>query len=436
MKSASGRAALERVFRAALRELDLTARVEAALPRAPRRVPVRVIAMGKAAPAMAAGAIARLGRAIEQCLVVAPDRTDLAGLRAAARRAGLQERLVVMRAAHPLPDVRSVRAAKACLRAARSSERMELVVLVSGGASALVCAPSRGVTLPTKRAITRAMLASGASVQEINVVRKHLSSVKGGGLARAAALNRVLTIVASDVIGGSPADVGSGPSVADASTIAHARRLLGRFAPAFARVPLARTYAPPEAIAKRLRAKVVLLPEDLPRVVARLLRDAGMAVRVLPPSQASAEDMAAEYAALARREVRSGEQPRVYVRAAEPSVAVGARGKAGQGGRATHVAALVGRAIAGAKQVRFAAFASDGVDGSSGTGGAIVDSTLAARADARLGPGALDRSIATFATGALHQRLRSAIASAPTGQNLADLHVLVIGASSAGPSRS
>jgi hydroxypyruvate reductase len=419
-------AALARVFRTALRELDLASRVEAALPRPSRRASVRVIAIGKAAPAMATGAIARLGGAIEQCLVVAPDGTPLVALLRAAKRVGIEDRLVVMRASHPLPDARSVRAGTACLRAARSSRPMKLVVLVSGGASALACAPAEGLTLRTKRSITRAMLASGASIQDVNVVRKHLSLLKGGGLARAASPNPVLTIVASDVIGGSPADVGSGPSVADDTTVAHARRLLRRYAPSFARVSLAPTYAPSSATAKRLRTKVVLEPDDLPQVVARLLREEGMSVRVLPPSQASAEEMAAEYAALARRAARSGKRPRAFVRAAEPSVAFGGPGKAGQGGRATHVAALVGRAIAGEDHVRFAAFATDGVDGSSGTGGAIIDANLAARADARLGTGALERSIATFATGALHRALRTAVPSAPTGQNLADLHLLVI----------
>ena len=435
---ATGRAVLERAFRVALRELDLASRVEAALPRVSRVSPIRVIAVGKAAPVMAAGAIARFGSAIEQCLVVAPEGTSVAGTVAAARRAGIGDRLVVLRASHPLPDARSVRAGAACLATARSEERRAIVVLVSGGASALACAPSGGVTLRTKRAISRAMLDSGASVQEINVVRKHLSLLKGGGLARAASPNPVLTIVASDVIGGLPADVGSGPSVPDASTVRDARRLLRGFAPSFSRVPLARTLAPSEATAKRLRAKVVLSPEDLPRAVGRLLTEAGLSVRLLPPSQASAEELASEYAALARRAVRHGARPRAFLRAAEPSIVVtgpardGGAG-AGKGGRSTHLAALVGRSLSGldgdrqaAARVRFAALASDGVDGSSGTAGAIVDSRFAADVAARLGAGALAGAIASFDTGTLHQLMKTAVSSAPTGQNLADLHVLVV----------
>lgn len=432
---AIGRATLERAFRVALRDLELASRVELALPRVTQGRRFRVIAVGKAAPAMAVGAIARLGVAIERCVVVAPDGAPIADAVAAATRTGIADRLTVLRASHPLPDGRSVRAGAACLATARSDERVTIVVLASGGASALACAPAPGVTLRTKRAITRAMLESGATVQEINVVRKHLSRLKGGGLARAAAPNPVLTIVASDVIGGSPADVGSGPSVADASTVRDARRLLRTFAPSFASVPLARTLAPSKTEAKRLRARVVLAPEDLPRAVGRLLAAAGATVRVLPPSQASAEELAEEYAALARRAARGGERSRVFLRAAEPSVVVtGGKGHAGRakGGRSTHLAALVGRALGGvegtgpARLVRFAAFASDGVDGSSGTGGAVVDARFAAQVEVRLGAGALDRALAIFDTGTLHRRIGTAVPSAPTGQNLADLHVLVI----------
>jgi glycerate-2-kinase len=158
---------------------------------------------------------------------------------------------------------------------------------------------------------------------------------------------------------------------------------------------------------------------------------------MLAPSQASAETLAAEYAALARVAARAAGGPRAYVRVAEPSVVVASgtsdagRGS-GRGGRSTHLAALVGRALGSerrgrpTRQVRFAALASDGVDGVSGTGGAIVDRRFAVKVEARLGAGALDRAITSFDTGTLHQLMKTAIPSAPTGQNLADLHVLLI----------
>lgn len=416
------RAELARLLGRALGELDLAARVEEALDPADKESPqARVVAIGKAAPAMAAGAIARWGAQIEQCLVIAPDGTALSAARKAASRAGIGDRLVVLRAAHPVPDARSVRAAAAALAAVSSTAPRRIVVLVSGGASALVCAPADGITLTTKRAITAALLGSGSSVQELNVVRKHLSRIKGGGLARAAGANGILTLIASDVIAGSPADVGSGPSVPDSSTVTEARGVLRRFAPAFASVALVPTFAPSPSAKRRLRAKVIASPEMLALAVAQLLRERGLVVRVLTPSQASVEALAAEYLARARR------GPGVFVRVAEPSLAVptGA-GRAGRGGRSTHLATLVGRALSPLRSVTFAAFASDGVDGRSSTGGAVVDEHFATRVEARLGPKALDRALARFDTGSLHRAAGTALPGHPTGHNLADIHVLFV----------
>ena len=396
---------------------------------------------------MAAGALDFLGDAVARCVVVAPDGTDVASLHAAAERAGVGERVETMRAGHPLPDARSVRAGRACLAMARTAAAAHgrdacLLVLVSGGASALACAPAPKITLRTKRAITRTMLESGASIQDLNVVRKHLSQLKGGGLVRAAAPAPVYTLVLSDVIGGAASDVGSGPSLPDASTVRDARRLVARFAPRFADVVLVPTLARTRAVAARTRARLVASPEDLGRTMASTLRDSvasEVSVRVLAPSQASVESLAEEYVALAvRAGARSRGALRVFVRAAEPSIEV--TRTQGRGGRCTHLAALVGRMLgermlgethpstrARSPRVVFAALASDGVDGESGTGGAIIDATFARRAAAALGEGALTRALSRFDTGALHRSLGTAIVSRPTGHNLADLHVLVIG---------
>ncbi len=437
---------LERAFAKALRELDPAARVSAALARwspSPSSSPVRVVAIGKAAAAMATGAVASLGDAVERCLVVAPDGSDTSALEVAARRARVSDRVEVMRAAHPLPDARSVRAGDACLSLVTEADlRARIVVLVSGGASALACAPATGITLRTKRAITRAMLESGASIQDVNIVRKHLSRLKGGGLARAAAERSLLTLVASDVIGGTATDVGSGPSVPDGSTVAEARRLLERFVPAFANVPLARTSGPASSMTRSRagasrdafpEANVILSPEELARSLAALLRDEARVVRVLPPSQAPVAVLAAEYLGLVAR-VLSTSRAHVFVRAAEPSVSVTTRG--GRGGRSTHLAALVGHALGARKgddgrheppRVCFAAIASDGVDGTSETGGAVIDDLFARRATSLLGDAALSRALARFDTGPLHRALGTAITAGATGHNLADVHVLLVG---------
>jgi glycerate 2-kinase len=434
------RAAIERAFARALRELSPARCVAEALPRSLLRstVPIRIVAIGKAAPAMAAGALRRLGSAVERCLVVTTDGTDVAALEAVTAKSGIADRVEVMHAAHPLPDARSVRAGEACL--AMVDDRAQLLVLVSGGASALACVPSAEISLSTKRAITHAMLDSGASIQDINVVRKHLSRIKGGGLARGVDPRRLVTLVASDVIGGTASDVGSGPSVPDDTTVREARRLLKRFAPAFEAVPLVPTFVPRSGA--RGQVHVVLSPEQLARTMAALLRDAlarergrarapqgrwkiGTVVTLLPPSQAPVEELAAEYVTLLERT----RAPRIIVRAAEPVVEVGKT--AGRGGRSTHLAALVGallsaRRAPGAKRILFAALASDGVDGSSGTAGAVIDGRFGERAAARLGESALARSLERFDTGTLHRALGTAVLARATGHNLADIHVLVV----------
>jgi hydroxypyruvate reductase len=364
-----------RSYRAALAELDLERLVAGALARAPRR-PHRIIAIGKAAKPMFAGA---RGLELDGSVVIGPED-----------------------AGHPLPDARSVRAAEACLELVQRAGDARIVVLVSGGASALVCAPAPGVTLADKREVTRAMLASGATIQEINVVRKHLSRIKGGGLARAARPREIRTLVVSDVIGGSAADVGSGPSVLDRSTVREARALLRRHAPDHASLPLVPTLAHDR---RRLPARVLASPEHLARAIARTL-----GAKVLRPSQEDVEELAADYIARAVR-LRPGE---ALVRAAEPSVVVPKR--AGKGGRSSHLAALVARGLPSG--VSFAALATDGVDGASGTAGAIVDARLASHPD-------LERALAAFDTGPLHLGAGTALPARPSGHNLADLHVLV-----------
>jgi glycerate 2-kinase len=283
------------------------------------------------------------------------------------------------------------------------------------------------------------MLDSGAAIQDLNVVRKHLSRIKGGGLARGVDPRRLLTLVASDVIGGAASDVGSGPSVPDDSTVSDARRLLKRFAPAFASAPLVRTLAKSEVACGPVQ--VVLSPEELARTMAALLRDESVRgrgraqghgpeetrarVTLLPPSQAPVEALAAEYVALVERT----RAPRIVVRAAEPAVTVGRT--AGRGGRSTHLAALVGaklseRGVPGARRILFAALASDGVDGRSGTAGAVIDDRLDERATTVLGEGALARFLERFDTGPMHRALGTAVPTRATGHNLADVHVLVV----------
>lgn len=361
---------MRRALAGALRRMGLEARVREALPDEP--LPF-ALAVGKAAPAMMRGALARWPEL--RGLVVTTDGTDVE----------LPARVRVLFAGHPVPDRRSVRAADEAL-----ALEGPLLVLVSGGASALLCAPAPGVTLARKREVTRALITGGATIRELNVVRKHLSRIKGGGLSAA------LTLVASDVVGGGVDDVGSGPSVRDTSTLGDARRILARYGLEAPLLPRKRAACGP--------ARIIASPEEHARVLA-----AQLGARLLPPSDASVDVLAREYMHYAH-ELGPGE---VLVRAAEPSLEVTGRGR---GGRSTHLAALVGLTLP--RGVSFCASATDGVDGTSGTAGALVDARLQRHA-----PRVRD-ALRRFDTGPLHLALGTALPGGPTGHNLADVHVL------------
>lgn len=385
---------LESLVFAAIAELHPMARVSAVLSTLAPEMEIHALAIGKGAPAMMRGALHSWESHITRTLVVTSDDTDPMGLE-------------VMGAGHPLPDERSVEAAEHCLDfAARAPS---LLVLVSGGASSLVCAPSKGVTLETKRAVTRALLASGAPIGDMNIVRKHLSRIKGGGLARAAGEVPVFTLIMSDVVRGHMRDVGSGPTLGDPSTVAQAKSIVQKWAPAFATLPFAKT----GKVTTTIEPQVVVAPEDLARAMSSRLRQKGFSVTLRKPTQAAATRVANELLAAAKQ-LRPGE---ALVGMGEPSLRLPE--VHGRGGRSTHLATLVGRSLPSGYV--FGAFATDGVDGSSGTAGAVVDGAFALRA----GEDMIEHALTTFDTGTLHLATGTALMENPTGHNLADLHVLL-----------
>lgn len=209
---------LESIWRAGM-EACLPERVVP--PHLPEPPPGRtlVLALGKAAVSMA--------RSVEDRW-----RGPLTGLAVAPHEGGgTLERMEIISAAHPIPDQSSVAAAERLLAQAASAREDDLVlVLLSGGASSLACLPGAGLRLAEKQALTGALLRSGASVSEINCVRRHLSGFKGGRLAIASAPARLVTLAISDVVGDSPQDIGSGPTAADPSSVEDARAILARYA--------------------------------------------------------------------------------------------------------------------------------------------------------------------------------------------------------------
>jgi glycerate 2-kinase len=370
----------------ALASIDLRARVRVAL--AGRR-PRRIVAIGKAASAMIEGARDVCDDSLEAALVVLPD---------AAPAPRDDARVRVLCGAHPLPDARSVAAGYAALSFGAD------LALISGGASSLVFVPVGD--LEAARGAFTALLASGADVRAINVVRRHASLAHGGRLGV------IDTFIASDVIGGEPHDIGGGPTVPDPTTLDEARAVLARYAPSFASLALAETVKPDDRAARQTTREILVAPNALAVALARDLTHARFAARVLAPSTADVDALAAEYVDLARSLAPGA----AIVRSAEPSVRIELPAP-GAGGRCTHLAALVARDLA--PGVTFLAAASDGVDGASGASGAVVS------ADSFPDRGALLASIAAFDTGPLHLAHGTALPLAPSGINLADVHALV-----------
>ena len=408
------------IAREAIAGVDLAARVRAAMPPLPpARARVTACAIGKAAPVMMRAAIERWSSRIARAVVVTTKGTDVDALR------GLTTNVEVMFAAHPLPDERSLAAAEAMLEAVRGDGKDLALVLVSGGASSLASAPTAGLSLARKRAVIEALLSRGADIADLDVVRKHLSSIKGGGLARAAFPGRTLTLVVSDVlrrdangavISGDPSDVGSGPGTPDGTSIEDARAILTRLSPELLDelAPFLATSLPLDDLrARRARTKLVASPLDLAERARLAAEGAGLAVRVLAPSLAHVEALADEYVALSST-LRPGQ---ACVRVAEPSVPTPS--SRGRGGRAGRLALLAHRRGL-APDVALACVASDGVDGSSGNAGAVVVGPAARATHA-----AIDDALHRYDDAAFLESNAFAIRSLPTGTNLLDVHVLV-----------
>ncbi|WP_437338247.1 DUF4147 domain-containing protein [Sorangium sp. So ce394] len=414
------RAALVSAFRAGLAELDPAGLVERALDAeaGARRGRVVVIAAGKAALGMARGALRSWGDGIAGGLAVtvadpATPARDPHVAQVDPEEAALRP-LRLMRAAHPIPDARSVEAAEAALAAATALGPDDLLLaLISGGASALLAAPPEGVSLADKQALVAALLEGGAPIQEVNLVRRHLSRIKGGRLAAAAAPARVLTLLMSDVVGGLPHDISSGPTVPDPTRVEDALAALHRRAPRLARLAPALSESLKPADARLVEARVLADPDKLAERVAAALADgAGLRAVAAPAEDGDARAIVERRLALARALAR-GE---AVVIPCEPTLALPAR--RGAGGRAGWIALAAMRDLP--PGVALLCAASDGADGSSGAAGAVVARSAAAAMDDR----AIDAALAGFDDAAAHRALGTRVETGPTGHNLTDLHIV------------
>jgi glycerate 2-kinase len=302
-------------------------------------------------------------------------------------------RIEVVEAAHPVPDEAGRRAAQRIAELTQGLTQDDLVLcLISGGASSLLAMPAEGITLEEKQAINKALLRSGAAIDEMNCVRKHLSAIKGGRLAAMCAPARVVTLLISDVPGDAPEVIGSGPTVPDSSTCADALRILARYGidvPAAARAGLEsgafETPKPGDAVFAGHQVHMIATPKQSLEAAASLARQAGIGVHVLSDEmEGESRDVGKVHAALARFVARHGQpfqKPCVILSGGETTVTV--KSKGGRGGRATEF--LLGCAIAlqGEPGVHVLAADTDGIDGVEDNAGAIVTPSTLARAQAQ-----------------------------------------------------
>jgi len=343
-------------------------------------------------------------------------------------------RIEVVEAAHPVPDEAGRNAARRIVELTRGLTADDLVLcLISGGGSALLSLPADGITLEDKQAINKALLNSGAAIDEMNCVRKHLSVIKGGRLAAMCAPAQVVTLAISDVPGDDPAVIASGPTVPDRTTCADALAILGRYGialPPAARAGLeSGAFETPKREDPRFAGHVVHLiatPQQSLEAVAEVARAAGLSAHILSDEiEGESHVVGRVHAALARAVARRGEpfaRPCVILSGGETTVTV--RSKGGRGGRATEF--LLGCAIAlqGEANVWVLAADTDGIDGIEDNAGAIVTPDTLARA-AALGLKAqesLDRNDAYnfFAP------LGDLVVPGPTFTNVNDFRALLI----------
>jgi glycerate 2-kinase len=336
----------------------------------------------------------------------------------------------VIEAGHPYPDENSVRAAHRALELAGGLEAGDrLLVLLSGGGSALMAAPAPDIALADKQAVTRALLQSGATIGEINRVRKHLSLVKGGRLAVAAGHAAVTTWIISDVPGDDPSFVSSGPTVADLSSLAEAREIVARYGialpPAVAAAladPANETPAPDSLGLAGAETRVIARARDALRAAAGEAAARGYQVTDLGDQlQAEARHLGASHAALTRRLARDGAR-RAIVSGGETTVTV--VNKAGRGGRNMEYCLGLAIALDGQPGVWALACDTDGIDGTEDAAGAIVTpDTLARAAALGLDPA---RFLANNDAYLFFHALGDLVTTGPTLTNVNDFRAILI----------
>ncbi len=377
-----------------------------------------VIGAGKASAAMARAMERILGRRITGGLINIPD-----GIETRLRR------IELCPCGHPIPDERGAQGARRMLEIAHAAGSGDLIVaLISGGASAMLPAPALPLSLQDKQQLTRRLLACGATIHEMNTVRKHLSLIKGGQLAQAAFPAHLHTLMISDVVGDDPEVIGSGPTVPDPSTVFDAKKILKKYGigitPAMSQA-LHETPKPGDPGLAKASHRIVASNKQAVAAAAKCARELGYRTRVLSTTvQGETRDAAAQQMEFVKRMLRSSRslrRPACLLSGGETTVTVHGDGLGGRNQEFVLAAILE---LGDEGPVTVLSAGTDGIDGPTDSAGAIADSTTLVRA-AALGLDArrfLDNNDSYRFFEPLHALLKTG----PTGTNVADVRIFLI----------
>ncbi len=385
-----------------------------------------VIGAGKASAAMA--------QALEQALVKKGWDGQLEGIVLTRYGYALPcERIEIVEAAHPVPDEAGFLAARRIADKVRGLTSDDLVIaLISGGGSALLVAPAKGLGLADKQAVNSALLRSGASISEMNCVRRHLSALKGGRLGALCAPARLVSLMISDVPGDDPLDIASGPTVADPSTCEDALAILKRYAIAPSQAVLdvlqsgaGESVKPGDPRLARAETRIIAAPQMALEAAAKIALENGYAAHILSDRiEGEAREAGKAMAGIAQHVASRNEpfaSPCVLLSGGETTVTL--RGN-GRGGRNVEFLLALALALGGAPRVHGLAGDTDGVDGVEEIAGAVFGPDTLFRARARnMDPRAmLDNNDGhTF-----FQALGDSVVTGPTLTNVNDFRAILI----------